>query len=261
MLNMTEIEKEFPENLHPFKRNMLREYLQYKILDSIFSNPIGQKLRFIGGTALRIVHGLTRFSEDLDFDHIGIDFSEFQKLAETVKHSLEKEGYAAAISFAGKTAFRCNIRIPNALYEYGISPLKNEKILIQLDTENQGFTFTPDKVFINKFDVFRPILMTPLDILLSQKTLTAFNRKRPKGRDFYDILFLLNKTRPNYAFLTQKKDIRTPQALLHYFQTETAKIHFDQLVKDLRPFVFNPMDADRILNFPEYINSLEAERL
>jgi len=255
MLSITEIEKEFPPHLQPFKRNMLREYLQYKILELLFSHPLGQKFRFIGGTALRIVHGLPRFSENLDFDHTGITLDEFKLLSEQVKKGLENEGYDVEISFSGKPAFRCNIRIPKLLFPQGLSPLQKEKILIQLDTENQAFEFVPEKVFINKFDVFRPILVTPIDILLSQKLLAAFNRNRPKGRDFYDIIFLLGKTRPNYRFLSQKKGINNSAELLAYIQEKGREIKFKQLVEDLRPFVFDPTDANRILSFLDYIAS------
>ncbi len=256
MLDITEIEKEFPKNLRIFKRNMMREYLQYKILDLIFSSPEGKKLRFIGGTALRIVHGLNRFSEDLDFDTTGITFEEFKHLSSTIQHHLKNEGYEVDISFSGKTAFRCNIRIPDLLYQQGLSPHQHEKILIQLDTEDQHFEFVPDQVFINKFDVFRPILVTPIDILLSQKLVTAFSRKRPKGRDFYDILFLAGKTTPNYKFLAQKKKITHADELHTYIQTEGKHVDFNQLVEDLTPFVFNPSDAKRIVNFLDYMKTL-----
>ncbi|MFC1751923.1 nucleotidyl transferase AbiEii/AbiGii toxin family protein [Thermoproteota archaeon] len=255
MLSINEIEKAYPERLRPFKKNILREYLQYKILDIIFSHPLGTRLTFIGGTALRIVHGLDRFSEDLDFDHDGITFNEFKKVSEEVKYGLEKEGLDIDISFSGKRAFRCNIKIPKLLYDQSLSPIQNEKILIQLDTENQLFDFTPEKVFINKFDVFRPILTVPIDLLLSQKIVTAFSRKRHKGRDFYDILFLLAKTRPNYDFLYQKKKIENSDQLLDYFQANCSEINFNPLVKDLKPFLINPEDADRILNFLDYIVS------
>lgn len=255
MLNISEIEKEFNEKLRPFKRNLLREYLQYKILDIIFEHPESRKLRFIGGTCLRIVHGLPRFSEDLDFDTAGITFKEFQKISKEVKVGLEREGYQIDISFSGKTAFRCNIRIPRLLYEQGLSPLQNERILIQLDTQDQYFEFVPEEVFINKFDVFRPILATPIDILLSQKIWTAFNRKRPKGRDFYDIMFLMGKTRPNYRFLKQKKQLKNSTDLLKYIRSECKKIEFSLLVKDLQPFVFEPNDAKRIMSFLAYIES------
>ena len=70
MLNIREIEKYYPAHLHSFKRFMLREYLQYKILEIIFDGPYADRLIFLGGTCLRIVHGNQRFSEDLDFDNL-----------------------------------------------------------------------------------------------------------------------------------------------------------------------------------------------
>ena len=69
MISLHNIEQFYPENLRGFKRNMLREYLQFKILEIIFNSRLAPKLSFIGGTALRIVHENTRFSEDLDFDN------------------------------------------------------------------------------------------------------------------------------------------------------------------------------------------------
>jgi hypothetical protein len=92
-------------------------------------------------------------------------------------------------------------------------------------------------------------------LLLSKKLFTAFNRKRPKGRDFYDILFLLGKTKPNYQFLSQKIQIDNAGDLVEYLNINCAQIDFKELLRDLRPFVFMPKDAERILYFVAYINS------
>ena len=72
MLTLEQIEQQYPENLRGFKRSLLREYLQYKILEIIFASEYATKLVFIGGTALRIVHDNSRFSEDVDFDNFGL---------------------------------------------------------------------------------------------------------------------------------------------------------------------------------------------
>ena len=77
MININQIEQFYPENLRSFKRNILREYLQYKILEIIFNSGTAPKLSFIGGTSLRIVHENTRFSEDLDFDNFNLKESDF----------------------------------------------------------------------------------------------------------------------------------------------------------------------------------------
>jgi predicted nucleotidyltransferase component of viral defense system len=64
MINFDDIINSYPINLQSFKRNIFREYLQYKILAVIFTSNYGSKLSFLGGTALRIIHNNNRFSED-----------------------------------------------------------------------------------------------------------------------------------------------------------------------------------------------------
>jgi len=68
MLEYDLIASSFPLELRSHKRNILREYLQYKALEIIFRSKYGNKFVFIGGTCLHIVYGNNRFSEDLDFD-------------------------------------------------------------------------------------------------------------------------------------------------------------------------------------------------
>ena len=51
-----------------FDRYMLKEYLQLQILDHLATTSYISKVSFIGGTNLRLIQGIDRFSEDLDFD-------------------------------------------------------------------------------------------------------------------------------------------------------------------------------------------------
>jgi len=85
MLSLVNIEKYYSPRERPFKRNILREYLQYKILEIIFNSETGRSLAFLGGTALRILYNSNRFSEDLDFDNFGLTEAEFAALAGEVK--------------------------------------------------------------------------------------------------------------------------------------------------------------------------------
>src|SRR3990167_1335137 len=52
--------------------NIVREYFQHVFLAELYKLPDAEKLLFKGGTALRIVYGSPRFSEDLDFSLFGI---------------------------------------------------------------------------------------------------------------------------------------------------------------------------------------------
>ena len=92
MLDFRQIESFYPEHLRPFKKNLLREYLQYKILEAIFESPLADKLTFMGGTCIHIVHGSPRFSEDLDFDNPGIGRHDFEALSRKGKKDLGAAG-------------------------------------------------------------------------------------------------------------------------------------------------------------------------
>jgi predicted nucleotidyltransferase component of viral defense system len=257
MLSLLNIEKYYPINEQPFKKNILREYLQYKILEIIFNSKIGQNLSFIGGTILRIVYNNSRFSEDLDFDNFGLTEKEFTFLADEIKNGLELQGYKVEIKNVFKGAYRSYIKMPNILFNNNMSNLENEKILIQIDTTPQAFDYVRDLKILNKFDVFTQVYATPLDILLSQKIYAALNRSRAKGRDFFDIVFLLPQTKPNYEYLEKKLGIRNSQELKAELISKTMKLDFNELAKDVEPFLINANDSKKVKMFIPYIQSLK----
>jgi len=258
MLSLVEIEKYYPENLQGFKQFILREYLQHKILQIIFEGSQANNLSFLGGTCLRIVHGNTRFSEDIDFDNLGLDEQKFETVSKDIIKHLESEGYKVEMKTVYKGAYHCYIRFPELLYQEGLSGYKSEKILIQLDTEPQRFDFKPDKYILNRFDVFTQIHITPLDILLAQKFYAILNRVRNKGRDFYDAVFLLSLVeKPNYDYIQLKLKINTPEALKARLLERCNAIDMNEMAKDVMPFLFKAGDAQKVSHFVEYIRQLK----
>ncbi len=254
MMLLNEIEKSYPEHLKGFRQFILREYLQHKLLQIIFDSEYTRQLCFLGGTCLRIVHGNTRFSEDLDFDNTGLDEATFTEIAGLIKKQFELEGYEVDMKTVFKGAYHCYIRFPELLFKEGLSGYSEEKILIQLDTEPQHFEFEPQQYILNRFDIFTQINVTPLDILLAQKFYAILNRSRNKGRDFYDVVFLLSLVeKPNYDYLRQKVNIATPGALKEAVLARCAAINMQEMAKDVQPFLFNPADARKLSLFGEYI--------
>jgi hypothetical protein len=49
MLDIEQIQSYYPKNLKSFKKNILREYLQYKILEIIYTSIYAKRLIFMGG--------------------------------------------------------------------------------------------------------------------------------------------------------------------------------------------------------------------
>jgi predicted nucleotidyltransferase component of viral defense system len=259
MLDLQQIKQEYPEPLQGYERAIVREYLQYKILQAIFESAQASKLSFLGGTVLRIVHGNNRFSEDIDLDNFGLSWQAFSELIQRVKLFLELEGFLVETSMVAKDAFHCDMRFPELLYEQGLSPHQQEKILIQLDTVAQGYKYSPEIKILNKFDVFTEIRATPLNVLLSQKIYTAVNRKRPKGRDFYDITFLLSKTRPDFGFINQKMGIASPEGLREELLLKIEDFNFEALAADVAPFLIAKEQVKRVVKFREFWKQVDLD--
>jgi predicted nucleotidyltransferase component of viral defense system len=260
MLALTEIEKFYPESLRGYKRFILREYLQYKILQIVFESGYATRLSFLGGTCLRIVHGNSRFSENLDFDHFQLEEAAFQQVAGLIGKELGKEGYAVEMKTVFKGAYHCHIRFSELLYKEGLSGHLEEKILIQLDTEPQHFEFTAERFLINRFDVFTQILVTPKDLLLAQKFYAVLNRPRNKGRDFFDIVFLLSLIdKPNYEYLEQKTGITNANMLKERVLKRCSEIDMEEMGRDVAPFLFNWRDSKKVTLFADFIRQARLQ--
>lgn len=257
MLNFDAILAAYPPHLQRFKRFLLREYLQYKILEILYSNATyASRLRFMAGTCLRIVHQTQRFSEDLDFDNIALSESEFEDISSLIRKKLAEEGYEVEIRNVYKGAFRCYIRFPDLLFPLGLSGHIEEKILIQLDTQAQHFEFEPESFILQKFDVFTEIFITPLDLLLAQKCYAILNRPRKKGRDFFDAVFLFGRTKPNYDYLHMKVGISGPEDLKNSLLDLCETVSLKVLAEDVKPFLFQAKDAQKVELFDKYIQQV-----
>jgi len=254
MLDLRQIESFYPESLRIFGRNLLREYLQYKILEIVYDSKYGNKLSFMGGTAIHMIHFNTRFSEDLDFDNLGLNRVEFESLGQLIKDKLELQGCPLETRAVIKKAFRLYLRISELLFRNNLSKDPREKIHLQVDMEPQRFKYNADKILFNKFDVFGRISVVPIDILLAQKIHCIFNRTRPMGRDFYDALFLMGKTKPNLNYLKQKLQIESFPELKLRMVRRCKALNFRQLAKDVEPFLFEPADSKKVLFFAQYIH-------
>jgi len=251
MISLEEIRKFYASDMQLFDRGLLREYLQYEILSIIFSHKLGRKLSFLGGTCLRIVYGTNRFSEDIDFDNKDLTTDEFDTLSMYVKSELEKIGYKVEITTIHKLAFHCKIKFPQLLSTYELSSLSQENILIQIDTFDQGVNYQTQTYILNKFDITKPIIVTPKSVILSQKLWTITQRKRAKGRDFYDIAYLVQHTKPDSAFLQSKFGTSNMDKVKEEIQKHVVSLDFEYLAQDVKPFLASQKDLDKVIYFKE----------
>ncbi|WP_340106827.1 nucleotidyl transferase AbiEii/AbiGii toxin family protein [Rhodohalobacter sp. 8-1] len=250
MLTLEEIQSFYPETLHRYPRFLLREYLQYKILEITYESKYANGLCFLGGTCLRVVHGNQRFSEDLDFDNVSMSEPDFENLAGIIEKELTKEGFETEMRTVMKGAWHCHVKFPGLLFEKGLSGHREEKILIQLDTEPQHFDYEPERFILNRFEVFTTILTTPLPLLMSQKLYAVINRERNKGRDFFDLVFMMGRNiQPDYNYLKEKLSVSDADTLKKVVLEKCQQLDMDEMAKDVEPFLFKPADRKKIVQF------------
>ena len=241
-----------------FDRYMLKEYLQLQILDHLSTTSYINKISFIGGTNLRIVQGIDRFSEDLDFDCKDLSEEEFMTMTDSVVNYLRNSNIDVETRDKPNprlTAFRRNLYFPQMLFNLGLTGHRDERLLLKIETQNQGVAYQPIVVNINKMGFFFSIQVPPLDVLCAMKFSAILSRQ--KGRDFYDTIFLLSKTNPNMDFLHAKTGISTMKELKNAMKNRLLGIDLNEKKRDFVHLLFNESNAERILKFGEIINGMQ----
>ena len=90
-------------------------------------------------------------------------------------------------------------------------------------------------------------------------SMMADARKRKMGRDFYDITYLMGITKPNLDYLKQKIGIGSLSELKEKLLERCKEVNFEEMAKDVAPFLFDARDAVRITKFKQYIEQWEVQ--
>ena len=208
--------------------NIVREYFQHIFLSAFYQLPGAEKLLFKGGTALRVVYGSPRFSEDLDFSLFGVEQRLAKKfiedifvevLSETSKADIHIEiddkSDKTAGGYFGAATFRGGDYQPVSV-EINVSTRNGRTVLGETDS------------IVNDFVPAYTILHLPQEDLVEEKIFSAL-LERKKPRDFYDLYFIMRK---NMLMLGQKERLAKEQAGII---TEAKKINFQNELGALLP--------------------------
>lgn len=257
MLSFNEIKKHYSDRENKLPQLVLKEYLQYKILDIIFTSQYGNKLVFMGDTAIRIVYNGDRFSEDLDIDNNGLSKKDFDKLTGYIKKELEQDGLTVEFRNTFQNVYHCYLKFPKILFDNDLSPLKDEKIMIRLDSFCTKTSCMNDAKthIISKADIFTEIKTYSESMILAQKIEALFNRKRAKGRDIYDIVYLFSLTEPDYSYLEKVLEIKNKDELFEKMGKLFSDQELNLLVNDVRSFVWDRKRLMQVEKFNLWIKS------
>lgn len=156
--------------------------IQGLVLKEIYG--ISSKPVFKGGTALQIVYGLDRFSEDLDFD---IDINEISAIDEALENLDSKIGI--------ENNWESEISKSTAMYVFMLrfySALLGKGIDLKIDAVFEKTELEPKKKILNMDG--RAVTLIAMDEkeILAEKVNAIMDPKRNQPRDLYDLKFLLD---------------------------------------------------------------------
>ncbi len=191
--------KEFNPKNEIEQENILQEIIQHYILASLSKTDFFTFAEFHGGTFLRIIHGLDRFSEDLDFLLKKPDTKfKWQKYLKQIKNDLKTEGLGFEIKDKTTTNVKKVFLKTDSvgkviIINFPFFRMLNKKIKIKLEIDTnppKGSTF--ETHYIN-FPTIAPITTQTLESSFSLKSHALLCRTYVKGRDWYDFIWYTSK--------------------------------------------------------------------
>ena len=169
--------------------NRLREYVQVLVLRSLHECEAFRPLAFVGGSALRFLHGLPRFSEGLDFSLVSAEGYAGRDWMAKVKRDLTLAGFDPLVTWNDRKVVHTGwIRLAGILREAGLSAMPNEKLAIKLEIDTRPPAGARcERRIVSRYMTFF-LQYYDLPSLLAGKLHAVLTRRYAKGRDWYDVL-------------------------------------------------------------------------
>ena len=229
--------------------NLAREYLQALILQSLQRVGAMTTIAFHGGTALRFLYSLPRYSEDLDFalerNSVSYDFRSF---LQAIRKDLESQGYTITLKVNDqKTVHSAFIRFSGLLYELKLTPHQDESLAVKLEVD----TNPPAGAVLDTSLVRRHVLLNlqhhDRASLLTGQLHAILQRPYLKGSDLYDLIWYLSDKSwpaPNLVLLNNALNqtewaglTLTVENWREVVRSKVESISFEQALDDVRPFL------------------------
>lgn len=175
-------------------RNLAREYLQARILGAMQRAGAMIPLAFHGGTALRFLYAIPRYSEDLDFAlERAREQYDFRSLLRTIRGEFEAEGYAVTLRVSDeKTVHSAFVRFAGLPYELGLSPHRDEVLAVKIEVDTNPPVGAGLATTVVRRHTILQLQHHDCASLLAGKLHALLQRPYTKGRDLFDLLWYLS---------------------------------------------------------------------
>ena len=233
--------------------NALREYLQAFIMRSLHESEASRSIAFVGGTALRFLENLPRFSEDLDFSRISSDDYDPVGWLRKLRRDLHLAGFDSTVRWLERGPVQVGwIRTASLLAEAGLSGHREQKlsIKIEIDTRPPAGAAMRRSVVTRQFTFV--VRHHDLPSLMAGKLHALLARGYPKGRDWFDLVWYRSRrppVEPNALLLQHALDQTLGAGCCRaadwrrLLRTRLAGLDTGVLARDVAPFLERPADA------------------
>ena len=261
------IDRYQPQSSNDYQ-NAVREIAQEIALLGLWRTPFYDHAAFYGGSALRIFHGLQRFSEDLDFSllqpkpdfslkpYLGAVADELAAWGFEFRAEATEKAHPSPIESAflkGSTVI--NLLQIGAPQEIAARLPKGQLIRIKLEIDTDPPPGATTEMLTRLVPTPHQIRVYDLPSLFAGKLHAVLCRNwksRVKGRDFYDLVWYVGRRVPlNLAHLEARMrqsgdwPIETPldsPGLRKRLEERFASIRFDQATEDIAPLLTDPRE-------------------
>lgn len=239
----------------------MREIMQEIALAALSRTDFFKKAAFYGGTALRIFHGLDRYSEDLDFSllvkepnfslqpYFNVIHEEFESLGIRVSIREKEKRFKTPIesAFLKSDTIWQELVLEDIIKQHGIKSNRSIKIKIEIDRVPPLDFETEEKLLVKPFSFY--VNCFDLSSLFAGKLHALLFRKwknRVKGRDWYDIEWYIKKgiALNKKHFLLRaietkdwKEDQISEEQILDLLKQKIDAVSFKAVKEDVRKFI------------------------
>jgi predicted nucleotidyltransferase component of viral defense system len=262
MLSMYEL-----KTIHDHE-NALKEIIQEIILLGLWRSKFYEKAVFYGGSALRILYKLDRFSEDLDFSLIAPEKNfDVNKYLGAIKSELELWDFEVSTEKKNKksestidsTFIKANTLIHLLKIDVNLKTHKNAVMKIKLEIDQDPATGFTSELKYHLHPIPFSIKTMALPSLFAGKIHALLCRTRStniKGRDWYDLIWFVKNYIPCDLYYLKNKMVQTghfnisealtKEKLIEFLSRKIKKIDFDLAKSDVEPFLKNSGQKDEL---------------
>jgi len=167
------------------EENVAREYAQHLFLAGFYQQRGAQRVMFKGGTALRIVYGSPRFSEDLDFSGFGVSVRQIEDWVVEAIGQMEQAGVPTSVRESKRTSGGYLGILEPTVANHQLRTLLEVSLRRKEAPRPRGVLIASDLV-----PAYTLVPLAEAD-LVDEKLQALLTRKKP--RDFFDCYFMLRK--------------------------------------------------------------------